>query len=397
MLRACFAGFFAYCSYQICRAPLLPLFARHLGASPAQIGLVVSASTITGVLLKLPAGASSDVIGRKPLLLAAAAVFALMPFSYLAVTSLGLLIAIRFVHGSATAVMGPVMSATISDLAPPNRRATWLSTYSTVQGVGQAIGPIVAGTVIGRGRYDIAFTIAGAIGLLPPFLLSSMPIMPAASRTEVPLVRRLSVGVGEVLRERRIMIASVTHAAYYVMNGTLTAFLPLFAQDRIGLGPAQIGWLFAAQTVTTLAIRPAIGAASDRLGRRGAIVAGLVSCASGVFAVAASRDAVQLSAAVLVYAAGVAITTAATSAYVTDVAPKARFGAAHGVFGTIYDIGDASGPLIGGMLVSVIGYMQTFRIVGALALVTAGGFLWLTRAPRNEICSITTDEGALTR
>lgn len=397
MLRACFAGFFAYCSYQICRAPLLPLFARHLGASPAQIGLVVSASTITGVLLKLPAGASSDVIGRKPLALAAAAVFALMPFSYLAVTSLGLLIAIRFVHGSATAVMGPVMSATISDLAPPNRRATWLSTYSTVQGVGQAIGPIVAGMMIARGRYDVAFTIAGVIGLLAPFLLNSMPVMPAASRTEASLVDRLSVGIGEVLRDRRIMIASVTHAAYYVMNGTLTAFLPLFAQDRIGLGPAQIGWLFAAQTVTTLAIRPVIGAASDRLGRRGAIVAGLVSCASGVFAVAASRDAVQLSAAVLVYAAGVAITTAATSAYITDVAPKARFGAAHGVFGTIYDIGDASGPLIGGMLVSAIGYMQTFRIVGALALVTAGGFLWLTRAPRNEICSITTDEGALTR
>jgi hypothetical protein len=31
------------------------------------------------------------------------------------------------VHGSATAIMGPVMSATISDIAPPDRRATWLS------------------------------------------------------------------------------------------------------------------------------------------------------------------------------------------------------------------------------------------------------------------------------
>ena len=81
----------------------------------------------------------------------------------------------------------------------------------------------------------------------------------------------------------------------------------------------------------------------------------------------------------LIYAAGVATTTAATSAYITDVAPKARFGAAHGVFGTIYDIGDASGPLIGGQLVGAIGYTRTFQIVAAMAMITAAVFLWLSR------------------
>jgi MFS family permease len=266
-----------------------------------------------------------------------------------------------------------------------------------VQGVGQALGPIIAGAMVARGRYDIAFTIAGAIGLFAPFLISSIPIAPASSLDQASLRRRLRAGIGEVLRERRIMLASITHAAYYVMNGTLTAFLPLFAQDRIGLGALQIGWLFAAQTVTTLAIRPVIGAASDRLGRRGAIAAGLFACAAAVFAVAASRDAVQLTVAVLVYAAGVAITTAATSAYITDVAPKARFGAAHGVFGTIYDIGDASGPLIGGVMVTALGYTPAFRIVATMALISAVVFLWFSRRQRNDICSIAADEGTLAR
>ena len=51
------------------------------------------------------------------------------------------------------------------------------------------------------------------------------------------------------------------------------------------------------------------------------------------------------------YAAGVAITTAATSAYITDITRRARYGAAHGVFGTIYDVGDALGPIAAGLLV----------------------------------------------
>jgi MFS transporter, DHA1 family, multidrug resistance protein len=378
-MRLCVVGFVAYCSYQICRAPLLPLLARHLGASPAQVGIVVAASTITGVVLKLPAGVWSDIVGRRPLLLAAATVFALLPFSYLLVAGLCALIVVRFVHGSATAIMGPVMSATISDVAPVTRRATWLSTYSTVQGAGQAIAPVFAGVMISRGRYDVAFVVAGVVGMIAPLLLLRMRVPDPPSTDQPPITRRFTTGIFEVLRERRILVASVTHAAYYVMNGTLTAFLPLFAQDRIGLTATQIGWLFGLQTVTTLAVRPVIGAASDRLGRRGAISAGLVTCAAGVFAVAISRGAVELYSSVLIYAAGVAITTAATSAYVTDVAPKSRFGAAHGVFGTIYDVGDATGPLAGGLLVSAVGYSRTFQIVAAMAVITAAGFLWLSR------------------
>ena len=126
----------------MCRTPLLPLLARQLGGTPETIGVVMAASTVTGVLLKMPAGAWSDVLGRAPLLLLAAGVFTLLPFTYLAVGSLAALIAVRFVHGSATAIMGPVMSATISDVAPAGRRATWLSTYSTIQGAGQAIAPV---------------------------------------------------------------------------------------------------------------------------------------------------------------------------------------------------------------------------------------------------------------
>jgi len=128
----------------MCRTPLLPLLARQLGGTPETIGVVMAASTVAGVLLKMPAGAWSDLLGRAPLLLLAAAIFTLLPFTYLAVGSLAALIAVRFVHGSATAIMGPVMSATISDVAPADRRATWLSTYSTIQGAGQAIAPGVA-------------------------------------------------------------------------------------------------------------------------------------------------------------------------------------------------------------------------------------------------------------
>jgi hypothetical protein len=57
LVRLCAAGSLAYCSYAMCRSPLLPLFARELGADAPLIGLIVGASTLTGVVIKLPAGA----------------------------------------------------------------------------------------------------------------------------------------------------------------------------------------------------------------------------------------------------------------------------------------------------------------------------------------------------
>lgn len=368
----------------MCRSPLLPLLARELGATAPVVGVVMAASTVTGIFVKLPAGTWSDMVGRSPLLLAAAMVFAVMPFSYLLVGSLAALIAVRLVHGSATAIMGPVMSATISDLAPPDRRATWLSVYSTVQGVGQAAGPVVAGAWIAFGRFDLAFVTAGAIAIAAPLLLASRSFghAPAPAATAID-GRSLTRGVLEVVAERRLLVASVAHACFFVINGTLTAFLPLFAVDRFGLSAAQIGWLFGAQTITTLVTRPIIGAASDRFGRRAAITAGLAACAGSVTALSVASSTVWLYAAVLIYALSVALTTAATSAYITDVAPKSRFGAAHGVFGTIYDVGDASGPLVGGLLVQAWDYAPTFQLMAVLAGVSGIAFFWLSRPGRS--------------
>jgi MFS transporter, DHA1 family, multidrug resistance protein len=79
----------------------------------------------------------------------------------------------------------------------------------------------------------------------------------------------------------------------------------------------------------------------------------------------------MVTAVIAAYAAGVATTTAATAAYITDITRRARYGAAHGVFGTIYDIGDALGPIAAGVLVAALGYARMFQVMATVALVMA--------------------------
>jgi MFS family permease len=378
LVRICAAGFVAYCSYAICRTPLLPLFASDLGAGPSVIGFVMGASTLTGVFLKLPAGAWSDILGRRPLLVFGALVFAILPFTYLGVSTLAALVVLRFVHGSATAIFGPVATASLSDIAPLSKRGTWLSTYATAQGAGQALGPILAGYLIAAGRFDLAFLAAGVLGLAAPLIVAGWRSGPTAPPSSARW-QQFKAGIGEVVRHRLVLVTSGAQAAQFVLNGTLNAFLPLYGRDVVGLTTPQLGWLFGVQTVTTLAIRPLIGFVSDRAGRRWVIAAGLVVCSTAVLAISGAADLWALAAAVVAYAAGVATTTAATSAYITDVTRRARYGAAHGVFGTIYDVGDALGPITAGLLLTTVGYARMFQITAIVGLTLAAVFVVVSR------------------
>jgi MFS family permease len=369
LLRFSTAAALAYAAYAMCRAPVLPLYARDLGAGPEFVGLVAGASTLTGVLLKLPAGAISDAAGRRAVLLMAAAVFALTPFAYPLVTTLGALLLLRFVHGSATALFGPTAAASLSDLAPIDQRGRWLGTYSAVQGSGQAAGPVIAGVILASSGYAPTFVTAGGIGLVAWLLIwAVVPKTPAATA-----ISRAAVitAMGHVLADRRILLTSLAQAGQFVLHGLTSAFLPIYAVERIGLDAAEVGLLFGAQMLTTIASRPVFGRVSDRVGRRPMIVIGLATSAIAVSLLPLAATFAALLVFAAVYGGGLAVTTSSTAALITDLSDRSRYGAAHGLFGTIFDVGDALGPIAGGMVAARLGYGATFQIAGVAVVMLA--------------------------
>ena len=167
-------GFFARLSYSLARSPVLPLFALLLGAGPEAIGFAVGISTITGIFFKLPAGALSDIIGRKKTLVMGLLVFAFMPFTYLLVHDYSLLIVIRFLHGLATSIFGPVSMALVADMCKEKHFGTAMGTFGTIFDIGHAAGPILAGILIAQVGYLHAFWVISLILVLavPVFALN---------------------------------------------------------------------------------------------------------------------------------------------------------------------------------------------------------------------------------
>ena len=53
-----------------------------------------------------------------------------------------------------------------------------------------------------------------------------------------------------------------------------------------------------------------------------------------------------------------------------------------GVFGTIWDIGEAAGPMIAGFLIGGLGYAATFDVLAAITVAATVGLIALVRDPK---------------
>ena len=378
-LLICTVGIFCFISYNMVRMPVLALFAEHLGAGPERIGLIVSVSTLTGVLLKLPSGALSDIYGRRFLLRIGVVAFGLPPFLYLFITDLNSLTALRFVHGLATAIFAPSALATVAELYR-ERRGAALGTYTACTQSGALLGPFIGGYLAHVAGFDFAFITAGVCGCIAIVLFYSMYLDVATPRVHQkgmrPLLAEMWKGFAIVAQNRKVLITSATDGAKMIANGALMAFLPLYGLT-VGLNPGEVGLLFSVQAGTSFFSKPIMGRVSDRVGRQPLIIIGLLICA----ATFVCMPHVSIFAGLLLLSAGFgfgeAVVSSSSSAFVADSSEFKTLGAGMGMQGTIGDIGHASGPLLAGILIANMSYAGAFTIIASLQ-VAAAGIFWFT-------------------
>lgn len=372
----CAVGFMAWVSYSMARSPLLPLFAANLGADPAILGFVAAASTITGIFFKAPAGALSDILGRKKVIMMGMAVFGLVPFLYQFVSSYWELTAIRFLHGFATAIFGPVATAMVADLFDRQRgeKIGWFASSVTT---GKLVGPLLGGYLLMFSGYKISYLAVAVIGgislMMAYFGLKNYREKPVTGdgkniRHAVSKMRR---GFSEVISDFRISVVSGVDALSYMAVGTLETFLPLYGIFVVCLDAGKVGILFTVQALCTLASRPVMGQVSDRIGRKPMIVSGLVLSAAGLGAITLLSNFYVMALAVAFYGLGVAITDSSTTAMIADISKARNYGAAMGVQGTILDIGHASGPIVAGIMVKYYSYGASFALAAMMLLLAA--------------------------
>ena len=384
-LQLCVLGFLTYFSYSLARFPVIPLYAQSLGIGPEALGFLVAASTITGIPGKFISGGLSDIYGRRRLLILGSLVFAILPFTYFLAKSYWSLLIIRFLHGSATAILGPVANATVADLAKSSERGLKIGTFGTATKIGTTLGPWLCGILLSWKGFMFPFMISGIIGTLGLALAIRLPKNLGSQKTGEPLVEFLTK-IKSAIKRPMILFSSSIEGLQSLATGSIEAFMPIYAKTVLNLSDWKIGFLFGIQIVATLVAKPLSGAISDRMGRKPLIVGGLFLAAGTIVLIPHLRGFVPLVIDVMIYGITVAMISVPNRALVIDLSEPKNYGAVQGVYGTVDDIGHALGPILAGFLVGGWGFQNAYLAFGLL-LFGGGITFWLRVRPVKQASS----------
>jgi MFS family permease len=139
-----------------------------LHVSFARFGALIAISTITTLIIYLPAAKAVERVGRRPFIIATFCAFALYPLAIISARDFGGLV-IAFIIGGLREIGEPARKAMIVDFAEPQLRARSVGLYYLLRST--AITPAaVIGGLLWRFGPQTPFAIAGMFGIAGTFV-----------------------------------------------------------------------------------------------------------------------------------------------------------------------------------------------------------------------------------
>ena len=333
--------------------------ATELGAGPHEIGTVVAVSAVSIVLFLLPAGAMVDRHGRKPFLVAGAALMAFSSSCYVHVDAIGpLLYTLRLLQSVAFAYAFAAGAALCVDAAPPNRLGQAIGLFGLTYVLMGAFAPAVVEGMAAESGWDGAFSVAAvAAGLCATLALfvHETPIEASGARP---------VALGSILREREMLASFAIVGLLGIAFGCAMSFHQPWA---LSLGLTELRAFFIANSSAAAATRLLVGPFIDRIGLRRISIASLVGYA-GVVLCLVWLDRIGL--APLGFGMGLChgLFYPAYTGMVLAHCPPEQRGRRMSIIQAGLNLGIGLGGVALGWLAAAAGYPSIF-VVSALALV----------------------------
>jgi predicted MFS family arabinose efflux permease len=265
--------------------PLYGLYRERFGFSELMITVIFAAYAAGVIASLLLFGRLSDEIGRRRMLLTGLALAALGAGAFLLADGLALLIVGRVLFGLSAGIFTGTATATLADLAAPERRAraTLVATIANMGGLG--CGPLLAGVLSQSAGSPLRLPFWVDLALLVPASVAIwlMP-EPVAVRSR-PRLRPQAPSVPAEMRATFVRAALAGFAGFAVL-GLFTAVAPAFLDQELGVtSRAVVGLVvfavFAASMVGQVMLALVPDAAAMPAGCL-ALIAGMASLALGL-------------------------------------------------------------------------------------------------------------------
>ncbi|MGB0120733.1 MAG: MFS transporter [Solirubrobacterales bacterium] len=330
--------------------PLLPDYRSDHSLTEVGAG-VLSGSFAAGTLvMALPAGWYAARFGSRMAVLTGLVGIGIFSPVFGFANEIWLLDASRFFQGASGALMWAGAISWVIQAGPKDQRGALVGTVIAAAVVGELLGAPL-GALAHQVGTGIVF---GSVLILAALLFALAWSIPYAKVFEPQTIKgAISVARGSKLTPAIWLLAAPSFAF------GMTVLVAPLKMDDLGASPFLIAAAFAVGSVTEAIVGPVIGKVSDRVGRTGPYLLGVIVVAVAVAAIGAfsTLPAVFVSVVFIAFGSGIAFTPAST--LVADVAANAGLnqGYASGAANVAWGGGQMLGAFGGGLLASAGGFL----------------------------------------
>jgi MFS family permease len=344
------------------------LFALHLGASAATVGLLMSLLAIVPMLFAVSWGRYIDRVGvRGPMVTGAAAILAALALAC-ALPRLETLFVVSALAGSGFMYFHIAVNQAAGLIGTPAERARNFSVLALAFSVSSFLGPMSAGFAIDLVGYTWTFALfAGAVVL--------MLVLMAAWKIEVrrhePHAQAGKKHVGDLLRVpmlRRVFVVS----GLLSMGWDLFSFVMPIHGKQLGLTASTIGVILGAFGAAVFVVRLVMPPIAHRLSEWKMLIGAMLVTGVGLALLPLTRDVTLLIGLSFLIGMGLGGAQPMVMALLYNKSPPGRAGEAVGVRTLLLNFSQAGMPLMFGALGAALGMAPVFwTMAGALI---AGGW-----------------------
>ncbi len=362
-------------SSEMIHAPLPVYLVSVLGTSMVTVGVIEGIAEATASITKIFSGALSDWLGKRKFLAAlgyglAAVTKPMFPLA----SSVGWLVAARFVDRVGKGIRGAPRDALVADLAPEHLRGASFGLRQSLDTVGAFAGPLLAIVLMWLLSDD--FQAVFWIAVVPAFMAFALIVVAVREPDRPAGLRRVAnpLSLVEAKRLGGSYWRVVTIAGVLTLARFSEGFLTLRGQDvglPIMLVPAV---LVVMNPAYTIAAYPA-GILSDRVDRIGLLAVGLVLLIGADVVLAFVPSIVGVAMGAVLWGLHMGFTQGLLATLVADSAPAELRGTAYGYFYLVTGLAMLPASMFAGILWDTAGPQATFLAGAAFAVLAALGLL----------------------
>lgn len=357
---------------------VLPFVSDDLSLSYTQAGLLVSTYYLTSFAANLFSGAVVDLTGRKIVFLVAAVLAGAAAVIGFALSAhFALLCLMMVVIGTAVSFWhAPAISFLSKEF--PARRGYALSIHAFFASGADAFAPLVAGVVIAAAAWQGAIASAAVPALVAAvMLLALLPHDRAAAEGDGGGMGLAGyrAGIATLLRDRAVLGLALMAGFRSMSQAGLLVFLPLYLANDLEVSPVALGAALMAMQLGGMIAGPIAGVASDRVGRRPVVMAGLTVSTLIVIGITLVGNTAVFVGGVSVLGFALFAVRPVIQSWMMDLVPPAMGASGTSLLFATQSVLSTLTPIVGGFigdrwgLVSVFYFLAGSMLVANLAVV----------------------------